>query len=1061
MARAPQSEIDRYQREISVERLAEAKGVKLRRAGRNLMGLCPFHNDKNPSLAITPEKNVWHCLGACNKGGGAIEWVMYAEGVSFRHALEILREDHLPLAAANGKGEPPKKSTVPKLPVPIDGNADDRALMMSVVGYYNEMLAKSPEAMKYLAGRGLKSSEMIGHFKLGFANRTLGYGLPQKNRAAGAETRGRLQELGLIRESGHEHFNGSIVVPIFDAHGQVVQMYGRKITAKLRAGTPDHLYLPGPHRGVWNEQALAVSKEIIVCEALIDALTFWCAGYRHVTTSYGINGFTEELRAAFKKYGTKKIYLAYDRDEAGERAAREHSEELMAMGIECCRVQFPKNMDANEYAVKVTPAAKSLGVLLNRAEWLGRGKRPTATVIEPQAAAEKHEAPIVQAAKFVSAIAATVRSAEEKTETAAKEENAIPLPALPAAAENVLPLAAEAEAAQPGEEDAHSTMPLPSAAAPMIDVPTEIIGEDIFVTQGDRRYRIRGLAKNTTNEVLRVNVMAQGTNLRGEFNLHVDTFDLNSARHRAQFVKQAAEEMGIKEEIIRRDLGRVWLKMEELQRQQIDKALEKPEGQVEMSAEEKAAALALLNDPKLMERILSDFERCGIVGEESNKKISYLAAVSRLLPSPLAVVVQSASASGKSSLMEAVLALLPDEQCVQYSAMTGQSLFYMGEKELKHKVLAIVEEEGAQRAAYALKLLQSEGVLTIASTGKDANTGRLITHQYRVEGPVMIFLTTTAVEMDEELLNRCLVLTVDEDAEQTKAIHQKQREAQTLEGLWARQQRAEIVALHRNAQRLLKPISIVNERAPHLSFPYSRTRTRRDHMKFLTLINAITMLHQYQRPVKTDARNGKTVEYIEASEEDVKLAWNLVNEVLVRSLDELPPQTRRLLLLIEEMVSKECDRLNMQRADYRFSRRTVRHWTSWGDSQLKKHLHRLEELEYLIVHRGGRGQSFVYELDFAVDENGKPVVAGLAYQYDEKKSRSEGQLSPSSHAQVTGVAQGGHGAERPAMTMVRSAFNGNREKNTVRDIEQKQVVVVPPAKANGAMRAAAARAGAK
>src|SRR5207237_5459208 len=111
------------------------------------------------------------------------------------------------------------------------------------------------------------------------------------------------------------------------------------------------------------------------------------------------------------------------------------------------------------------------------------------------------------------------------------------------------------------------------------------------------------------------------------------------------------------------------------------------------------------------------------------------------------------------------LAMLAGEQRVEDSAKNGQSLFYMGETDLKNKVLAIVEEEGAQRAAYALKLLQSEGVLTIASTGKDATTGRLITHQYRVEGPVMIFLTTTAVDVDEELLNRCLVLSVDEGSQ--------------------------------------------------------------------------------------------------------------------------------------------------------------------------------------------------------------------------------------------------------------------------------------------------------
>ena len=125
-----------------------------------------------------------------------------------------------------------------------------------------------------------------------------------------------------------------------------------------------------------------------------------------------------------------------------------------------------------------------------------------------------------------------------------------------------------------------------------------------------------------------------------------------------------------------------------------------------------------MRDPHLLDRILTDFEHCGVVGEETNKLVSYLAVTSRLLEAPLAILVQSSSAAGKSALMEAVLALLPEEQRVQYSAMTGQSLFYMGETDLKHKVLAIVEEEGALRAAYALKLLQSEGVLTIAAREK-------------------------------------------------------------------------------------------------------------------------------------------------------------------------------------------------------------------------------------------------------------------------------------------------------------------------------------------------------
>jgi hypothetical protein len=222
---------------------------------------------------------------------------------------------------------------------------------------------------------------------------------------------------------------------------------------------------------------------------------------------------------------------------------------------------------------------------------------------------------------------------------------------------------------------------------------------------------------------------------RGEA-MHADAVGINSAKHRIAFAKQAAIELGIEEDVIKRDLGKLLMEME------TQPAPEPPKPT--MQDAEREEALALLKEPRLLERILSDFDKCGIVGEETNKLVGYLAAVSRRLEAPLAVVVQSSSAAGKSSLMDAVLAFVPEEERVEYSAMTGQSLFYMGETDLKHKVLAIAEEGGASRAAYALKLLQSEGVLSIASTGKDPATGKLVTHQYRVEGPVMIFLTTTA-----------------------------------------------------------------------------------------------------------------------------------------------------------------------------------------------------------------------------------------------------------------------------------------------------------------------------
>jgi hypothetical protein len=528
---------------------------------------------------------------------------------------------------------------------------------------------------------------------------------------------------------------------------------------------------------------------------------------------------------------------------------------------------------------------------------------------------------------------------------------------------------------------------------------------------GDRRWRVRGIARNTSFDALRVNVLVA----REGHGFHVDTLDLYSARHRRAYIAEAAAELGLEERAVKRDLGQLLLRLEAIQEEQIQRALEPKEKTIELDDQEREAALDLLRDPKLLDRILADFERCGVVGEETNKLVGYLAAVSRKLDEPLAVILQSSSAAGKSSLMEAVLAFIPDEERVQYSAMTGQSLFYMGETDLQHKILAIVEEEGAERASYALKLLQSEGQLTIASTGKDPSTGRLVTHAYRVEGPVMIFLTTTAIEIDEELLNRCLVLTVNEGREQTRAIHRLQRERQTLEGLLQRQDRERVLKVQRDAQRLLRPLLVANPYARDLTFLDHQTRTRRDHMKYLTLIRAIALLHQHQREVKTAHHDGRTVRYIEVSKDDIAVANRLAHEVLGRSLDELPPQTRRLLGLLDRLVAERADARGLDRSDVRFTRREVREHTGWTDFPVRTHLEKLAALEYVLVHRGGPGQRFVYELLWdGQGQEGEPFLAGLldverlgAQRYDENR---EGAVSPGRGPLEAPVSLGENGA---------------------------------------------------
>lgn len=534
-------------------------------------------------------------------------------------------------------------------------------------------------------------------------------------------------------------------------------------------------------------------------------------------------------------------------------------------------------------------------------------------------------------------------------------------------------------------------MPLaasPLPAAPAGEVAPEVKEAEVVFTFGAeealvatgslggsaRRYRVRGLHKNLGYEVMRVNVLAAA----GE-RFYVDTLDLYAAKARGSFVTQAAIELAVPEEVIKADLGKVLLKLEQLQEVNIRRALEpKPVEAVAMNEAERAAALELLRAPDLIERILMDLEACGIVGETTNKLVAYLAATSRKLESPLAVLVQSSSAAGKSSLMDAVLAMMPAEERIKYSAVTGQSLFYMGEANLKHKILAIVEEEGASRASYALKLLQSEGELTIASTGKDPETGNLVTQEYRVEGPVMMFLTTSAIDIDPELQNRCLVLSVDESREQTKAIHELQRQKRTLEGLLARTRRAEILAVHANAQRLLRPLGVLNPYASRLTFPDTATRLRRDHEKYLSLIDTIALVHQMGREVKALRNGGKLIEYVEVTVDDIALANRLAHEVLGRSLDELPPQTRRVLRLLDRFVAGEAKKRGLERGEVRSSRRELREAWVMSDTQLRLHLDRLVALEYVLARREGSGGRLLYELVYdGGGEDGRPFVPGL------------------------------------------------------------------------------------
>ena len=494
----------------------------------------------------------------------------------------------------------------------------------------------------------------------------------------------------------------------------------------------------------------------------------------------------------------------------------------------------------------------------------------------------------------------------------------------------------------------------------------------IAFTRGDRHYQVRGLERNMSSLTLRVCLQATRQDL-----IYLDTLDLVKARSRNALIQAIAVELFVEESTVKKDIGILLLQLEDLRNRQIEAVKNRTPSTPELTTEDREQALQWLRSPNLSEQIVNDLDQCGMVGEAFNKLAAYLAVVSRKLAQPLAILIQSSSSAGKTTLMDSVLAMVPPEDQLRLSNLTGQSLYYLDSQAIRHKTLAISEEQGIAEASYALKLLQSEGRLSHATVAKGSD-GRMAMQAYNVEGPVQLFLTSTSLEMDEELINRCLVLSVDETREQTLAIQAQQRLLQTRHSVAFLRQCKDVRHLHQNAQRLLRPLQVYNPFADRLSFASDRTRLRRDHSKYLTLIQSIALLHQYQRPIQVEEVDGKRIESIEVTMKDITLANRLMAEILGRSLDELSPQTRRCLLLLEEYVLDQCQRKDIDQKDYRFSRREFRESIGWSDFQVRMHLSKLVAMEYVLVHHGKQGRSYLYELIYAGQgRDGKPFVLGL------------------------------------------------------------------------------------
>ena len=408
----------------------------------------------------------------------------------------------------------------------------------------------------------------------------------------------------------------------------------------------------------------------------------------------------------------------------------------------------------------------------------------------------------------------------------------------------------------------------------------------------------------------------------------------------------------------------------------------------EMTKAEAEEALKALQDPQLLENILTDMETFGHVGEETNKILVYLISVSRKLGRPLSGIIISQAAAGKSGLVETVQELTPPEEVEFFSRITPQALYYMERDALKRKLLIIEERTGGEGADYSIRTLQSRQKLTQAVPIKDPNTGKIKTMTFEVEGPISYLETTTSAEINHENATRCFELYLDESPEQTRRIHQAQREAKTNQGLVKKGMAEAIKKRHHNLQRMLKPVLVEIPYAPDLDFPADSLRTRRDHERFLSLIEAVTFLFQYQREQKEAVTpEGEKMTAILSTLEDYARAYELAREILGFTLDDLKKHARELLDQIQEMTTAWMKKPDTKPEELLFTRREIREFTGWPDHQIKAHIKQLEEMEYLIIESTKSRGQFAYRLNHP--GNRKPLQGLLTPAELEKRLSSQ------------------------------------------------------------------------
>ena len=428
------------------------------------------------------------------------------------------------------------------------------------------------------------------------------------------------------------------------------------------------------------------------------------------------------------------------------------------------------------------------------------------------------------------------------------------------------------------------------------------------------------------------------------------SLDLYNETQTQKLIKNIAERFTLSSTYIQTAVGHLINTVEDYRLQQIDSnKLKSINQKIILTKEEEQAAVKFLQQQQLLKLTNDCIGMSGVIGEEQNRLIMYLVFTSRKTARPLHIISFGSSGVGKSHLQEKVGELIPKEDKIELTSVSGNAFYYYVDDDLGHKVILIEDYDGVFAALYPIRELQSKQKISKTITMRDRN-GITRTLHLTVKGPVSIGGCTTSEHIYEDNANRSFLIYLDESEAQDERVMDYQRKLSAGKIDVTEQQK--IQKLLQNVQRVLQPITVRNPYAEQLVIPKEVFKPRRTNAHYIAFIEAITFYKQYQREHKVDTDSGEI--FIETTLEDIAEANELMKNILLKKADELGYATRKYFEKLKEYVTSSKLKT--------FTNKQVREALKENPNNQKKYMAELQGYGHIRKKEGDKKKGFSYEV---------------------------------------------------------------------------------------------------